>query len=55
MTHMIVKQSLQIPLCIFERNINDRNLKHLFVDYPRQCLGHELKLFHSNVQCLKNQ
>ena len=33
----------------FERNINDRILKQLFVDYPRQCLGCELKVFHNNV------
>ena len=34
----------------FERNINDKNLKQLFVFYPRQCLGGEPKLFHNNAK-----
>ena len=38
-------------LCMhdFERNINDRNLKQLLIDYPRQCPGCELKQFHNNL------
>ena len=34
----------------FERNINDKNLKQLFVYYQRQCLGSEPKLFHNNAK-----
>ena len=34
----------------FERNINDNNLKQLFVYYQRQCLGSEPKLFHNNAK-----
>ena len=34
----------------FERNINDKNLKQLFVYYQRQCLGSEPKLFHDNAK-----
>ena len=33
----------------FERNINDKNLKQLFVYYQRQRLGSEYKLFHDNA------
>ena len=36
----------------FETNVNDRNLEQLFVDYPRQFLGCELKLFHKYVYTL---
>ena len=32
----------------FERNIDDRNLKQIFVYYQRKCLGSEPKLFHKN-------
>ena len=34
----------------FERNINDKNLKQLFVYYQKQCLGCEPKLFHNNAK-----
>ena len=34
----------------FERNIDDRNLKQIFVYYQRQCLGSEPRLFHNNAK-----
>ena len=37
-------------MILYEKNIDNRNLKQILVYYQRQCLGREPNLFHNKAK-----